>query len=94
MFDPKEMFKKDSIITGVLIGIIFPAISAVVAYLLKGNLYLLNKPAVPYLVGIAVNLVIMRILSKKDQPDTAKGIMITTFVFMVVILIFVIRPII
>ena len=86
------MLKKDSIITGGLIGIVFPAISAVVAYLLKGNLYLINKPAVPYLVGIAANLIVMRILSKKDQPGTAKGIMITTFAFMMVTLIFVIHP--
>jgi|HubBroStandDraft_5_1064220.scaffolds.fasta_scaffold288907_2 hypothetical protein len=88
------MLRKDSIIIGVLIGVIFPAISAVVAYLLKGNLYLVNKPAVPYLVGIAANLVAMRILSKKDLTDTVKGMMITTFVFMLVTLIFVIHPII
>jgi hypothetical protein len=80
--------KKDSIITGILLGLIFPAMGWVVAYLLKDNTYIINKPAVPYLVALALNLISMRLFAKKEMVHTVRGIMITTFVVMLLLFIF------
>jgi len=87
------MLTKNNIATGVLIALVFPAGAFATAYLLKGNLYLLNKPALPYLIAIALNLVLMRLCAKKDMVNTVKGIMITTFAFMLAVLLLVVHPI-
>ena len=78
------MFSKNSYLTGTLIALIFPAASLVVTYMFKDSTLILNKPALPYLVAIVLNLVMMRLISKKETVKTVKGIMIVTFIFMVV----------
>jgi hypothetical protein len=85
------MLKKNSLPIGALIAFIFPAIACGVAYLLKDNTAIINRPALPYLVAVGANLVLMRICSKKSLDQTTRGIMITTFVFMLLIFAFVIR---
>jgi hypothetical protein len=87
------MLKINSIVAGVLIGLVFPVISLIAANFLKDNLYLLNKPALPYLVAIAANLIIMRICAKKDTVHAVRGIMITTFAFLLLVLFIVIHHI-
>jgi len=82
--EENNIFNKNSYVTGVLIGLVFPAASLLAAYLLRDNLYLLNKPALPYLVAIILNLIMMRVISKKDTVKTVKGIMVITFIFMLV----------
>jgi hypothetical protein len=62
-------------------------------YLLKNNTYLINRPAVPYFVAIALNLLLIRFSLKKGNDHTGRGIMLTTFVFMVLLFIFKIHPI-
>jgi hypothetical protein len=87
------MLKKDAIITGVLVALIFPVMAFVSAHLLKYNLYLMNKPALPYFIALALNLVLIRISIKKGFDKTGRGIMLATFVFMVVVFIYKIHPI-
>jgi hypothetical protein len=87
------MFSRNRIIDGVLIGLIAPALAFALAWLLRGNLYLMNKPGAPYFAAIIINLVFMRGLVKKEVPNTIRGIMICTFVFMVVVFLTVIKPI-
>jgi hypothetical protein len=89
----KYMLKRNSMAAGMLAGLLFPAIALAAAHFLRNNLYLLNKPALPYLIAIAFNLIIMRICSKKKMVNTVKGIMITTFAFMALILLIVVHPI-
>jgi hypothetical protein len=87
------MLKKNSLSVGVLAALIFPLIACLIGYLLKNNLYLLNKPALPYFAAIALNLVLISISYRKGVDKTGRGIILTTFVFMVVVLIFKIHPI-
>jgi len=82
------MLKKNSLFAGTLVGLILPVISIIVAYWLKTNIYLMNKPALPYFIAIGLNLVLIRICFKKDLDKTSRGIMLTTFVFMVLIFVF------
>lgn len=76
------MLKKDSIITGALIALIFPAIAWLVAVLLKNQVYIINRPAIPYLFAIALNLILIRLIQKRDMDKTGRGIMLASFVIM------------
>ena len=87
------MRNRNSFVVGALMALVAPVLAFAAAYLLKGNLYLINKPALPYFVAIAVNMVLMRVLAKKDIPNTIRGIIITTFVVMVVVFLTIVRPI-
>jgi hypothetical protein len=87
------MLNKNSIPTGILIGLIFPAIACVAAYLLRNNLYIINKPALPYFAAIALNLVMMRISFNKGADKTGRGIILVTFIFMVLAFFLKIHPI-
>jgi hypothetical protein len=80
-------------LTGVLVALIFPAIACLAAYLLKNNFYLINKPALPYFAAIAFNMVLLRICYKKEAGKTVSGIMLVTFVFMIMVFIFKVHPI-
>jgi hypothetical protein len=83
---------KDHILTGILLAVPFPACSMVAGYLLRYQTLILNKPALPYLVAIALNIVAMRILSRKESVKIVRGMMIATFAFMLLIFLFKIHP--
>jgi predicted neutral ceramidase superfamily lipid hydrolase len=80
------MRKINNVIYGVLIGSIFPVIALLVEFLLGTNTYLINRPAVPYFVAIALNLILLRIFLKRDVGKTLRGIMLVTFIVMVIVL--------
>lgn len=82
------MQNKNNIVTGVLAACIFPAIAFLVSYELRDNINILNRPALPYLFALFLNLVIIRILMRKDYEKTARGVMLATFVIMLVVFIF------
>lgn len=84
------MFKRDNLIYGTLIGIGFPAIAGLVQRF-SDAVYIINRPAVPYFIAIALNLLLLRFNLKAESGQTAKGVMLTTFVFLVLVIIFV-RP--
>ncbi|OOQ60034.1 hypothetical protein BC343_27285 [Mucilaginibacter pedocola] len=52
---------------------------------------IMNKPAVPYLLAIVLNLVLLRYFFRKDMQELVKGIMMATFAFMLIVFIFKIR---
>ncbi len=79
--------------TGILAGLILPGIGCLAAYLLKNNVDVINRPALPYLIAVALNLIAMRICLKRELDQTAKGIMITSFVFFILVFFIVIHPI-
>jgi hypothetical protein len=89
-----EALKKDSITTGILLALIFPAAAFVAGYLLRNNIYIINKPALPFLAAFALNLISMRLLAKKGMVKMVRGIIIATFVIMVLLFVFKLRLII
>ena len=74
------MLIKNSFIYGALVALIFPIIAGIVAYLLRTNVDVINRPALPYLIAIALNLILMRMSFKKELDQTGKGMMLTTFI--------------
>jgi hypothetical protein len=83
------MIKKDSYLTGILLAIPLPVLAFVAAtFVLQYNTLILNKPALPYLVAIALNLIMMRLFGAKGMVKTVKGIFIATFLITIVLFIF------
>ncbi|WP_143822161.1 hypothetical protein [Mucilaginibacter pedocola] len=86
------MWSKDSTATGLLLGSILPAGSWVLfEYVMHNDAIIMNKPAVPYLLAIVLNLVLLRYFFRKDMQELVKGIMMATFAFMLIVFIFKIR---
>ena len=87
------MLNKNNMLAGFLIALIFPVIAFLTAYLLKYNAKIINRPALPYFIAIALNLILLRFQLKKELNQTGKGIMLATFIFMLIVFIFKIHPI-
>ena len=88
------MLKNNSIIAGVIGGLILPGISLFIfLYLLKGNFLIFNKPGVPYLVAIVFNLFIIRYLYKQGLDKTGTGFILVTFIFMAAVFLLKLQPI-
>jgi hypothetical protein len=83
------MLNKNNIAIGILAGLILPALTWLVfGYALKNNAALFNKPAIPYLVSIALNLFIIKYLYKKGLDNTGTGMILCTFVCMALVFLF------
>lgn len=80
-------------LTGILVALIFPGLAWLTEFILKTNTYIVNRPAVPYVIAIAINLLLIRFCFKKDADQTGKGIMLATFISMLLIFIFIVHPI-
>lgn len=84
------MLKNNNLYLGIALGLIFPAISWLLfGYLYKG-VVIMHKPAIPYLVAIALNLAIMKFIGQQ-RNKTAQGIMLSTFLFMIIIFLLVLK---
>jgi hypothetical protein len=83
------MFRKNSILAGLLVGLIAPVIAWLVfEYLLHNDAIIMDKPGVPYLIAIGLNLVMVRYAFKNDLDNTAKGLIVVTFAVMVAAFVF------
>jgi hypothetical protein len=88
------MFKVNTITRGVIIGLILPAITVFIfLYILKGEFLILNKPGIPYLVAVFLNLLIMRYCARKGMDKIAIGIMAISFLFLIAVFVFKLQPI-
>ena len=89
-----KILKKDSLLLGIVIGIVFPAMLFVVLYLLSrvfapaGKDYLVQLPTIE-LISIFPNLFTLRhYLVKLHFDKTGRGILLVTFVFAILYFIF------
>ena len=74
---------------GFAVGLIVPAITWLMAEVVfKNYTATLNKPAAPYLIGIAVNLFIIRYFFKNDLDQSGIGAILCTFIFMALVFYF------
>lgn len=86
-----NMLSKNSLLLGFIVGLILPAIAWVVFTVMYPGVVLLNKPAIPYLVAVGLNLLLIRLCNKKGADNTGRGVMLVTFVCIVLLIIFKIR---
>ena len=87
-----DLTTKNSAVTGILAGLVFPGIACIVKHFYQTNFYLISKPALPFFIAIALNLILIRISVSKNTEQTGRGIMVVTFVFMLLIFAFKIYP--
>lgn len=76
---------------GVLLGSILPGIAWLVFGLFYKDAFVLNKPAIPYLIAIGLNLLLIRILHSKGADNTGRGIMLASFTCMILLIVFRVR---
>ncbi|NGF57581.1 hypothetical protein G5B00_13765 [Parapedobacter sp. SGR-10] len=82
---------KNNFIVGVLLGSVFP----VLAYLLTTytelqKTFFEQKPITIYVLAAVVNLIAVRFIYRSGRENTAKGIVLVTFLAMV-LMVFVLR---
>jgi hypothetical protein len=76
------MSPKVQFVTGLLSALVLPVSMWLVFDVLYKNWVLFNKPAIPYLVSVAVNLFILRYFIRNGKESAGYGVMITTFAVM------------
>lgn len=76
------MLYKNNWLTGILAGLVLPALSCLFFRVLYPDVVWLNKPALPYLVAIGLNLGLIKISAAQQADKTARGIMLVTFAFL------------
>jgi sulfite exporter TauE/SafE len=82
------MFKKNNLLLGMLYGLVPPAFAWLVFnYILHNEAIIMDKPAAPYLLAIGLNLLLLRYSAKNYLDKTSNGIMISTFVCMLLVFI-------
>ncbi len=83
------MLSKNNMVIGFVVGLIVPAITWLMAdVIFKSYTASLNKPAAPHLIGIAVNLFIIRYVFKSDLDQSRTGAIISTFIVMAAVFLF------
>ena len=83
------MFKKNNLFLGILYGFIPPVLAWLIfAVLLKNDAIMMDKPAVPYLIAIGLNLVLLRFSAKAYLDKTSNGIMMATFACTLLVFVF------
>ncbi|WP_295767603.1 hypothetical protein [uncultured Mucilaginibacter sp.] len=85
------MFNKNSLPLGILAGCILPGIAWLIFEVIYKGTVIMNRPAMPYLIAIGLNLLLIRILHSKGAEDTGRGVMLASFICMVLVVIFKIR---
>ncbi|MDB5063527.1 MAG: hypothetical protein JWP67_3370 [Mucilaginibacter sp.] len=82
------MFKKNNLLLGMLYGLVPPAFAWLVFnYTLHNEAIIMDKPAAPYLLAIGLNLLLLRYSARNYLDKTSNGIMISTFVCMLLVFI-------
>lgn len=77
------MSKKVQFVTGLLSGLVFPIIMWLIFGVFCKNLILFDKPALPYWVAIAINLIIVRYFIRNSKELAAYVVLAVTFVLMI-----------
>jgi hypothetical protein len=77
------MVKKNNVIIGFLAGLVLPALTWIIfGYVLKNQVIINNKPLIPYLIALALNLFAAKYLFKKGADQSGAGILLSAFVVM------------
>jgi hypothetical protein len=83
---------KNNIVTGILAGLILPALAWLLFGVIFKDVVFMNKPGIPYLVAVAINLVGVRYGFRNDMDKTATGLVVTSFIVVGLVFILKIQP--
>jgi hypothetical protein len=74
------MFKKDQFFTGLLVGVMSPAIAFFLVEIMGFNMEILGKKHLLYIASVVINLLLLRYFFRNDCTKTASGIIFSTFI--------------
>ncbi|HLT86373.1 MAG TPA: hypothetical protein VKZ57_02215 [Sphingobacterium sp.] len=80
---------KNNFILGTTLGVIFP-LSAYLANIFTSiqTSFFAHKPIALYIIAATINLIAVRFLYRQGKEATANGVMLATFLAMVVLIVF------
>jgi hypothetical protein len=79
-------------LAGVLFALVFPALATVSGYFLKENAYINSRPFLLCFIAVALNLVLLRVFFKAGADKTARGVILVSFVYLLLFFVFKIHP--
>jgi hypothetical protein len=82
------MLNKNNIQTGVAAGMVLPVTAVLLFGLMFPGKILIGKPAVPYFIAAALNLLLLRYFAHRHHDKTAQGLMLVTFIFLAIVYFF------
>lgn len=74
------MLKRNNVWLGTLLGLILPGLAFLFVDLIKRNVRFLQKDDLLYIGCVALNLLLVRYFFKTDKDETAKGVVVSTFI--------------
>lgn len=70
---------KNNVIAGMLLGSILPLLAYLFSDVVFKDEMIADKPGVPYLLAVGINLIIMKFIFKTEADKAAAGIILVTF---------------
>jgi hypothetical protein len=79
--------KKDTLLTGVCLGLIAPVVSVLISqYTSLQQTLFAQKPIGLFVLAGAINLILLRILYKKGMDNAGRAVMLITFIGLLIVL--------
>jgi len=75
------MFRKDNFAQGMVIGATLPILTYVIIEFIKTQITVFTRENFIYIICVGVNVFIFRYFIKKEFDQTAKGILLVTFIY-------------
>lgn len=76
----------NNIYLGMLIGAVSPLIAFLLTLYTNWGTLLTNKPVGLYVLAAVINLLLLRFYYKRDQENTARGVILVTFIGVMVLI--------
>ena len=71
---------KNNVAVGALVGLILPLLAYFIAEVLFRDQIFPDKPGVPYLIAVGVNLILLKSTYKAHADKAGSGLLVVTFV--------------
>ena len=74
-----------------LLGLILPLLAWIFSEIFFQREIIANKPGVPYLIAVAINLILLKFIYKANADKAGIGLLIVTFTAVILTFVFKIR---
>lgn len=81
-----NLFRTNNFYLGILIGAVMPLLSYVLTQTTNWGILLTNKPVGLFILAGAVNLLLLRLYYRRDCENTARGVIMITFLGLMVLI--------
>lgn len=82
---------KNNIVIGALLGLILPLLAYFIAEVLFQDKIFPDKPGVPYLIAVGINLIFLKFTYKSNADKAGIGLLVVTFIVLLLAFIFKIK---